>query len=325
MKSTIASLRELTLPFGSTTGGRIELDGINGEIRIYDTSGNLQIKLSPDDGMVIYDDLGTARGYFGTIYSGIYSLLELVSGGSDESTGAIVSLYDTNIRNRLVISPGTRNSKGALEWTLVSADGSDLTSALLQVVSTLPLTSLRSYIDLTGASAVGEGQRPYTVVYDLFYGTPNAYLELPTVQGAYGKGVIAYYKSTAADVMRAAGVNTNAFVTATFDAGRLYEVTLKSSLTIDTGGVVYAIELSEGGTIGVNNGTIVERFRRIQAAEVPVGQLAPFSSATVYYVPSSSGVKTLRVRPGTGNTGQILLGHGAGNFTWLVVKEIGFS
>jgi hypothetical protein len=41
VKSTIASLRSLTLPFGATSGGRIVLDGVNGRIEVYDSDGQL--------------------------------------------------------------------------------------------------------------------------------------------------------------------------------------------------------------------------------------------------------------------------------------------
>ena len=45
MRSLIAALRTLVLPFGATSGQRIILDGVNGRIEIYDASGNLRIRL----------------------------------------------------------------------------------------------------------------------------------------------------------------------------------------------------------------------------------------------------------------------------------------
>ena len=41
MKSFIAALRSLILPFGATTGARIILDGVNGRISVYDSTNTL--------------------------------------------------------------------------------------------------------------------------------------------------------------------------------------------------------------------------------------------------------------------------------------------
>lgn len=48
MRSIFAALRRLTLPAGATTGVRIELDGITGEIRFYNAANQLVGLLSPD-------------------------------------------------------------------------------------------------------------------------------------------------------------------------------------------------------------------------------------------------------------------------------------
>lgn len=46
MLDTIALIQSLTLPAGALTGARIELDGVLGEIRVYDSSGNLRIRIA---------------------------------------------------------------------------------------------------------------------------------------------------------------------------------------------------------------------------------------------------------------------------------------
>lgn len=48
MKSFIAALRSLVLPFGRTSGQRIILNGDTGVIQIYDSSNNLIAELGPD-------------------------------------------------------------------------------------------------------------------------------------------------------------------------------------------------------------------------------------------------------------------------------------
>lgn len=48
MKSLIAGLRRLVLPFGATTGTRIEIDGVAGDIKFYDMNDNLVGFLGPE-------------------------------------------------------------------------------------------------------------------------------------------------------------------------------------------------------------------------------------------------------------------------------------
>lgn len=58
MRSLIAALRSLVLPNGATSGARIVLDGVNGTITIYDSSGVGFVVLSPTDGLRIGDPAG---------------------------------------------------------------------------------------------------------------------------------------------------------------------------------------------------------------------------------------------------------------------------
>jgi hypothetical protein len=49
MKSFIAALRNLVLPFGQTTGARIVLNGDSGAVLVYDTNNNLIASMAPMD------------------------------------------------------------------------------------------------------------------------------------------------------------------------------------------------------------------------------------------------------------------------------------
>jgi len=57
VRSIIASLRSLTLPFGATSGKRIELDGVNGTIEVYDVDGDLRVRIGQSSNGSI--ELGT--------------------------------------------------------------------------------------------------------------------------------------------------------------------------------------------------------------------------------------------------------------------------
>lgn len=61
MRSLFASLRSLTLPAGATSGGRIVLDGINGQINVYNTDGDLIGTFDPDGLVFRSRDFNPAR------------------------------------------------------------------------------------------------------------------------------------------------------------------------------------------------------------------------------------------------------------------------
>lgn len=193
MHSAMAALRTLTLPYGATSGQRIILDGTNGTISVYDTNGVLLFTLSPT-GIQVYDTAGNRRFWFaipGGSFPNPYSLLAMNTARSDESRAAIVSLYDTGLRNRMVITPG-ENGKGTLEWTLIPAIFDNGFPSMIQAVaaSLVDPGNLRPLVDLTGAAAMDEAHRIRTVVYDLWYGTPNGYGEVPTQISSYPRGNI---------------------------------------------------------------------------------------------------------------------------------------
>jgi hypothetical protein len=93
MRSLIAALRTLVLPFGQTTGRRIVIDGVNGTITIYDANDNERIVLG---GPVDTD------------------LIKLSTGDVDEgSAGNIGSTTSGDISERLALqSPDFANNPG---------------------------------------------------------------------------------------------------------------------------------------------------------------------------------------------------------------------
>ena len=69
MKSAIAALRTLVLPFGATSGRRIILDGVNGLIDFYNSLGRLRMRLVSDtaQGQIrFYPETGLGSG---TVYA----------------------------------------------------------------------------------------------------------------------------------------------------------------------------------------------------------------------------------------------------------------
>ncbi len=84
MKSWFAALRSLVLPFGATSGARIVLDGVNGRIEVYNTSGVL---------------VGTLDGVNGFQFTGSQQTFHVLADGNVyvrgiPETGGYVQLAD---------------------------------------------------------------------------------------------------------------------------------------------------------------------------------------------------------------------------------------
>lgn len=91
MRSIWAALRSLVLPYGTTSGQRIILDGINGKISIYDTSNNLVAEIDATGAITSYD---RAVGSFLQMLSGGLSIGNIVSGVPDTSNSGLFEVID---------------------------------------------------------------------------------------------------------------------------------------------------------------------------------------------------------------------------------------
>lgn len=226
MRSLIAALRTLVLPYGATSGARIVLDGVNGQILVYDANGDLAADIIPGFGFEVWDPNGNLRLRLSSPLAGAYSSLQMWTGVLDETNQALISLADFGPMNRLVITPGEQDSKGAMEWTLCSAPNDDSIGALLQAVC-LTLNdagNLRPTIDLTGAAAPSEGVRPHTVVYDLWQGTPNSFGEAPTKGRSYPRGLVVPPSIVTSTVTFDAETLVHQLAAATLVSGRTYRL-----------------------------------------------------------------------------------------------------
>jgi hypothetical protein len=328
MKSAIASLRSLTLPFGATEGSRIVLDGINGEIRIYDSNDDLLMKLD-NEGLQIFDGDGNLRMWL-AIPGGLnaaYSIMEWYTTREDQSLPGFISVYDTAARNRMVISPG-ENGRGNMEWTLMPEDADILKEAMIQAVCyTLDhANNLRPTIDLTGASSQA-GKEPYTVVYDLWYGTPNSFGSTPTFLKSAGRGQVGFQTNSndvvvptvVGDAVTLVGVGNIDVI-----AGRRYKVLMAGGHSLLSGGSGFAVgdyweftlerAVSGSGVYAQLPGVpITIRVR----ANVAAAARWPFPVLTGYYEPAGSASIDFRAR--------IIRGNGAGTVTALASCNAGTS
>lgn len=258
MKSFIAGLRTLTLPFGTKTGKRIVLDGINGVIQIYDAAGVLKLQLSPDnqDGESAFDVFDNAGHRVDKVSQ---------SGFRNYDTAGTVRVFINN--GQVSVADASANARIILTSTFLMVQD----STGIEVFS----------VDTTSGDA------------------KVAQKSLPR-----GKMGTPFDNGTANDSARAAGVNTDMAVTFTADSTRLYIVHAKLQCNFGTAGVVYALDLVEGGTVGGADGTVIDRFARWSVAETPAGSLTGHVHAAVLYQPTS-GSKTVRVGNDGGSGGTI--------------------
>lgn len=119
MRSFLAALRTLVLPYGTTTGRRIVLDGINGIIDIFNSSNNVVVEIGdPPTG-------NPARGGFILLYTGDLA---------EDQPGAIYASHVTAFNNKVMVRVDgdyETNEEGALLFLVgsdyaVSGDGATI-------------------------------------------------------------------------------------------------------------------------------------------------------------------------------------------------------
>lgn len=304
MLDPIALLQSLTLPAGATTGQRIVLNGQQGNIQIFNSANQLVVLIDP-------------VGFIEIFHAATGTQLATMDDLGFSSFSAAGNLNARMSNTGLTIFDVNGNIVG--NW--------DATGFNIQVVGE---AFARFVIDSLGVHTWGPGNIARDV--NLYRGgidilktddTFNAVIDVQRNGISLPRGVVAYQQLTANDVARAAGVNTDMTVTFTADATRLYEIALKSNIAVGTLSATYALNLSEGGTVGVNDGTAVDRFLRINTAESAVSPV--HRTASLLYLPTA-GAKTIRVRSDAGSGGTVTLqadgGAGIGSRS-LTVKDIG--
>lgn len=238
MKSFIAALRSLVLPFGATSGARIVLDGVNGRIAVYnaagvqigildgttgfkftgaqetfqvDITGNTYIREVPDVGA--YLQLTAAAGFGGLIFfqpenSTVPGLIFFPAGMYAD---AIESLA-TNSQPKLTISSpyvtGAPNKAKSQIVLLGQTNTSATDNSRLEVDAgsmTLGTTKFsRPNVTYSFSKSIPTGavtqiaNADFTVVRDSYPGLYNNGLFIPDRAGTWGLTVHARWQSQAA-------------------------------------------------------------------------------------------------------------------------------
>jgi hypothetical protein len=317
MKSFIAALRVLVLPFGATTGRRIVLDGVNGVIQFYDTNNVLRMELGRlADTVELYSGL-----------TGEDEPAELASFGLDAAQAFRQAAL--RLRSPQFAAPNDNNS--SIELYSEAADGT--LPAKIELETDRFELSPKTIADGIEVALLGT----LTASAKLFIGGGTTFPSVDIVDGvvviesggditiggeSLPRGIVStIFDDGANDAARAAGVNTNMAVTMTADATRLYKVHTKFQFNGSAAGI-YAANLIEGGTVGANDGTLVDRFQRWSAAEMAAGSLTGHCQSAILYQPTA-GAKTLRVENDAGSAGTMTQTGSANVRRQMWVEDIG--
>lgn len=239
MKSALAALRTLVLPYGATTGARIELDGVNGEIRIFD-SGGLLVTVIDSQGMFLSPDLNDFNA------PGIYL----------QPSDSSLLVYPDATGTGLSYSAGrfTSSHFGATGYSPYTW----ITSPAITPVGPTD----RCEMLLIGAGDTGED--PGIQINNAL--TFNMVGDCQLIVGGritvdnhdIGAGYRAQVSSLAAIGPIVAETVVLTLVAFTFEAGRAYKVTMVGGLGTSAAGIQADMRLKKTSTAGA---TITEFFR----------------------------------------------------------------
>ncbi len=303
-----------------TSRGIIVVGPTSGEIDVYDALGNLFIKISPGVGIQVFDTAAKLREVIAV--PGLFSEIDLYAADAAETQPA--KLRNSHQTGDLLTFRTSDMGHGSLSISLWSMPNIGDKTVFQFDTSFMGGTGGGNSTGPVVIDACGDGTKPAKfVASDIWVGTGTSFGNPPTEIQSIGRGVLTggYQRLTANDVARAAGVNTDMALTVTVDNTRLYRVHLKSAFNLGTVGVTYAIDLSEAGTVGTNNGTIIDRWQRWNASESATNVLHVDSA--LLYAPATSGVKTLRVRNDGGSGGTIQLAGAVGIERQFWIEDIG--
>src|SRR6266508_4229373 len=186
MKSFIAALRTLTLPFGAGPNDeRIVLNGVSGRIEIYRAGGLLLMTLD-DNGLQVFDSDGDLRQSLGEItdFSAIRFLDTAGLNSGFLTYGAVPGSNDY----RMMSLQGPNTDLDLSRLIILTPKGSITKNPLFQRdTGLLDATVAVPIVDLTGFSR-GDSRAAITVVDELKRGSNNGGGNAPTQGNSYPRG-----------------------------------------------------------------------------------------------------------------------------------------
>jgi hypothetical protein len=259
MKSLIASLRSLTLPFGATSGPRIVLNGVLGRIEIYSDAGNLLMTLD-DDGLIVYDADGDQRQKIGSISD----FSSIVFRDEDGLNPAIITYQSVEVgdvhRTLGFYAPDIGGGGNSFSRLFILTPTNAVKNPLLQWdTGFLDPGVAQPIVDLTGFTGDLAAR---TVVHDLWRGDSLGGGNAPNVETSYPRGIIAIGKRNTAFNYEAEATVLTLPTAAVLEEGRRYRFAVgyraMSWGTAAANGIsLLRVRDSAGGTIRLEHHEIV--------------------------------------------------------------------
>lgn len=306
MKSLIASLRSLTLPFGATSGPRIVLNGVLGRIEIYSDAGNLLMTLD-DDGLIVYDADGDERQRLGDV-TDFSSIVLRDEDGINPAVLTYQPIISATYRALSLQAPVVQPFND-LHRLFLKTPLDDVTNALLQWdTGFLSPTGVTPLVDLTGFTGARAAS---VVVNEIRRGSSNGGGNAPTLGQSYPRGLVAFgsnntdvtLSTTAGVASTIVGVDTPASGAIDVIAGRWYKVTLCGGHSFVSGGSGFTVgdfwefslerDVNASGVWGPLTG--VPANVRVRA-NVAIAARFPIPVVVGMYQPAAAGSIRFRAR-----------------------------
>jgi hypothetical protein len=187
MRSFIAALRTLILPFGPIANARIILDGVNGRISVFDNAGHLLMTFD-STGVKVFDLAGNVRERIGI--PGAFSSISLFTADSHEIGAGIVSASTTGgpIDGARILFQSPDMGSGFLQQNIISPIGVTNSPMWQFITGFLSAALLQPIIDLCGDSAAGKIAR--VVLDDLWFGSSLGAGNPPNQTRRIGQGLV---------------------------------------------------------------------------------------------------------------------------------------
>lgn len=286
MKSFLAALRTLVLPYGTTTGKRIILDGVNGRIEVYAAS-NDRIAFIDDTGVWVTDPDGSyVRIYDETVGSAAVIALRSENIDGIATTPATIAarvVNDFGSDAPVLDIFGPRSAPGNIAYTRYY--GPDADGPYSRIVSGCDYYDIYADEDYT-LSALGfvDIFAPEIYLSGSTYVYGDFLIDLNGTEKSQGRGVVttATANSSSATITSTTATAVLTTASAVFEAGRAYRAEIgggflapgaSTATLVDARLFVGATEIAEylrfpiAGT-PVRNGTSFVYFRNTTGSNV---------------------------------------------------------
>jgi hypothetical protein len=318
MRSFIAALRTLVLPFGATTGRRIVLDGINGLITIFDAGNNERIVIGESG-----DSIELITGTVGEATGGQLKAVGVNAGQPDaQAELEIISPSLAAPDNKVAAIILTSEADDGVEQPSVFIDAETVTLSPATVANGILLELLGTLTKAARLIVNGGTAFPTVQITDGVIDIESGG-DIQIADRSLPRGRLTTRTQTSDMSATSGTTEKDIFTTApdavTLDAGRAVKLTLSiRSITASVANDIYSVRIKEGATQ-----LMEQNFRGIAAAVGSDGMTLTVTLDASYNPPSagSHSYKATIVR--AAGTGTATIQGAAGRPIQFTVEDVG--